>query len=652
MFKKLLFLTMLLIFKLAAATPPNPSSFPSLAVARTPQELTARIEQIKNFFGRSADGEALFNEVYPVLPAGPRDYNQRNLEREYQAWYNSKFAVSGASAQRIAEVEEQRVHAELRVHAAERLIIEVEQRVHAVTEELAVSSGYGDLTSKNDRLTLVMTESRKGNVRTEAPVKVSEPDSWRLDIPYTKNGRKKTISIVFGLESEVNRVLALRDVQDKLAECVGRNPDLAALVQLMPPNGNVEFDLDHITKVKGVYGVGLPIFWSDGREDGLFFACGSADEADEEFAKAEFLFSAGRAYNAASGAMSDLITDILSSAQPLDHHFKQIAQLASTSSRLKGYLKYHGDLNKKLTDSHALPLRNFLNIRFLSPADVVRARTQVLHEFDGILRVIPADATGLPLGSHALDKFLKKIHSSIMLPTEAEFSKEEIEEIFKELGLLLETDGGEIVIDSQYFNKLLEFSQKFTALKKAMLSKNKELYESAPAQTALRIIEASISIANPALPANFVPICESCNNPIIGIASKALQKTLGELQTIADRSFNMPLQDAGLATAALKAGRADVVPIQAVLFLLQTFAKDQLDIVKKFSIVGDLDPAIQAACSAYYQGDLKVIKNGLLDSSSVIFSHENYKKLKGSENVAFMKHYLDSVMSGKGQVLK
>ncbi|MCX7352848.1 MAG: hypothetical protein NTW22_06260, partial [Proteobacteria bacterium] len=77
------------------------------------------------------------------------------------------------------------------------------------------------------------------------------------------------------------------------------------------------------------------------------------------------------------------------------------------------------------------------------------------------------------------------------------------------------------------------------------------------------------------------------------------------------------------------------------------FAKDQLDIVKKFSIVGNLDPAIQAACTAYYRHDLQAIRQTLLDSSRVIFSHENYKKLKGSENVAFKKHYLDSVMSGK-----
>ena len=111
MFKKLLFLTMLLIFKLAAttpanpssATPPHPSSFPSLAKALTPQELTARIKQIKDFFGESAGGDALFHKVYPEVPTNPRDYNTRNLKNEYTAWYNAKFAVSGAATEQIAE---------------------------------------------------------------------------------------------------------------------------------------------------------------------------------------------------------------------------------------------------------------------------------------------------------------------------------------------------------------------------------------------------------------------------------------------------------------------------------------------------------------------------------------------------------------------
>ncbi|MEI7494028.1 MAG: hypothetical protein WCJ92_05470 [Alphaproteobacteria bacterium] len=647
----------------ASSSVPNPQADPDTFISANPMPTAgpsypAYIGRFKSFLRSTAEGQLFIKEVLKGnvdnAPINLTAFRSSNTVIEYTAWYNSQFAVSGASAARIAEVEEQRVHAEAqRIDAeqrasavqrqAEAQIIEAEQRVHAVTEELAVSSGYGDLTSKNDRLAIVMTESRKGNVRTEEPVKVSEPDSWRLDIPYTKNGRKKTISIVFGPESEVDAVLAMPNVQDKLAECVGRNHDLAALFE-QSKTRIVVFDLTNITKVKGVYGVGLPIFWSDGREDGLFFSCISADEADEEFAKAEFLFSAGRAYNAASGAMSDLITDILSSAQPLDHHFKQIAQLASTSSRLEGYLKYHGDLNKKLTDSHALPLRNFLNIRFLSPADVVRARTQVSHEFDGILSAIPADPTGLPLGSQALGKFLKKIHSSIMLPTEAEFSTEEIQEIFEELGLLLETDGGEIVINSPFFAKLLEFSKNVTAVKKSMLSKNEGLYKEPQVQAAIKAIEESIVVANPAIPADFLSICETFHDPMnIGIKSKGLQKIRDELLAIPDRSLSMPLQDAGFCKTP--ASGPQIACIQPVLFLLQTFAEDQFNKVKKFSIIGDLDLAVQAACSMYYGRSLQAIKQNLLNSSHA-FSHENYKKLKGSENVAFMREYLVSVMNG------
>ncbi|MCX7352847.1 MAG: hypothetical protein NTW22_06255, partial [Proteobacteria bacterium] len=507
MFKKLLFLTMLLIFKLAAATPPNPSSFPSLAAARTPQELTARIEQIKNFFGRSADGEALFNEVYPVLPAGPRDYNQRNLEREYQAWYNSKFAVSGAATVQIAEEAKKREAAE---QLAKQIEIEAAQKERALVRKHEEEK---EQTLATHKASMVAILAGGGGNFTDAQV----------------NGLVTAISTAEHIE--VNE-MTFDDAEKSVKVSVTINGE--------PRNLNVSgLNQGEYNRLK------------------LFLAM---------FAK---MHSA--AFNAASGAMSDLITDILSSAQPQDYHFSQIAQLASTSSRLEGYLKYHGDLNKKLTGWNALPLGNFLKIRFLSSADVERARSQVAGEFQAIQAVIQPDPTALPLGSQALDKFLKKIDSSIVLPTEAEFSKEEIEEIFKELGLLLETDGGEIVIDSQYFNKLLEFSQKFTALKKAMLSKNKELYESAPVKAALEAIEGSILAAHPELPVTFDRTCAEFNDAMnIGIAYKGLQKIPGELLAIPDRSLSMPLQDAGLATAALKAGPAHVVPIQAVLFLLQT----------------------------------------------------------------------------------
>jgi hypothetical protein len=579
----------------ASSSVPNPQAHPQIFTNANPMPTTGPsypgyIARFKSFLSSTAEGQLFIKEVLQDdanrFPINLTAFRSSNTVMEYQAWYNSKFAVSGASKAALEEEARKREAAEqlakqIEIEAAqkERALVrkheeEKEQTLatHKASMVAILAGGGGDFTNAqvNELVTAISTAEH-----IQVDGMAFDDTAKSVDVFVTINGTPHNLNVTGLHQGEYNRLK-------------------------------------------------------------LFLAM---------FAK---MHSA--AFNAASGAMSDLITDILSSAQPQDYHFSQIAQLASTSSRLEGYLKYHGDLNKKLTDSHALPLSNFLKIRFLSPADVERARSQVAREFQAIQAVIQPDPTALPLGSQALDKFLKKIDSSIKLPTEAEFSKEEIEEIFKELGLLLETDGGEIVIDSQYFNKLLEFSQKFTALKKAMLSKNKELYESAPVKAALEAIEGSILAAHPELPVTFDRTCAEFNDAMkIGIAYKGLQKIPGELLAIPDRSLSMPLQDAGLATAALKAGRADVVPIQvqAVLFLLQTFAKDQLDIVKKFSIVGNLDPAIQAACSAYYGYDLQEIRQTLLRSNGFAFSEENYKKLKGSENVAFMKHYLDSVMSSK-----
>ena len=180
-----------------------------------------------------------------------------------------------------------------------------------------------------------------------------------------------------------------------------------------------------------------------------------------------------------------------------------------------------------------------------------------------------------------------------------------------------------------------------------MLSKDEELYESAPVKAALKAIEESILAANPALPNKFEQICAGFGDPInIGIASTGLQKTLGELKAITDRSLSMPLQDDGLATTALKAGGTETVPIQAVLFLLQNFAKTQFDNVIKNSIVGNLDPAIQATCFAYYGRAQQDIRKALLNSAGFAFNERNYKKLKGSENVTFIKLYLESITTG------
>ena len=565
--------------------PPKPKDFPECPTVESAVDFLAKKAVIQDWFKGVDPTGVLFKSVFPSgLPSNKGDYNSKDLnpKAKYDAWYNTKFVVNPAVAEQMAE----------------------EKRKREAAEE----------------------ETKQQTLNTQKIKREAEEKESAL-VRQLETQQVSMVAILAGgggnfTDAQVNDLVAAISAAEQIEVNGMAFDDSAKSVDVSVTINGTARSLNVTNLPQAEY-----------NRLKLFLAM---------FAK---MHSA--AFNAASGAMSDLITDILSSAQPQDYHFSQIAQLASTSSRLEGYLKYHGDLDKKLTDWNALPLGNFLNIRFLSPADVERARTQVAGEFQAIRAVIPPDATGMPLGSQALDKFVKKINSSIVLPTEAEFSKEEIEEIFKELGLLLEIDGDEIVIESLYFNKLLEFSQKFTALKKAMLSKNKELFESALVQGEIKAIEGSILAAHPELPAIFAQKCTEFNDPMnIDIAYKGLQKILNELQTITDRTLNMPIQDAGLATAALKAGVADVVPIQAVLFLLQTFAKDQLDKVKKFSIVGDLDPAIQAACFAYYGHDLQAIRQTLLDSSGFGFSEENYKKLKGSENVAFMKHYLYSVMDG------
>ncbi len=355
-----------------------------------------------------------------------------------------------------------------------------------------------------------------------------------------------------------------------------------------------------------------------------------------------------KAYNAASGAMGDLITDILSSAQPQDYHFKQIAHLAFTSSKLDEYLKYHGEQSKNLSDWQALPLKDFLRIRFLKSEAVEAVRAQVLQEFMTLRNTIPNAANGLPFGSQAVDTFLKKIHSSIMLPTETAFSQQEIEEIFRELGLLLELDqSSEIAIDSDYFSKLYEVSRSVKKLKSMAQKRLDNSFNDSEYKTLFEVKEREIAdFSKIPTPLNFVKLAELEDQNTL-IESRGAQKLFSELAALLPSLPNMPYQDAGSATVDIRAGGANLDPIRAIIFLIQKFASpEQLAAVVKRSIIGELDPAILAALSMYYGLRLNDIKQALLNQRGFVFSVENYKKLKGSENVAFIKKYLESAMDG------
>lgn len=86
------------------------------------------------------------------------------------------------------------------------------------------------------------------------------------------------------------------------------------------------------------------------------------------FAVFENMYS--KAYSAASNAMGNLITEILTSSSPQPHHFKQIEDLSTASKGLEAYLKYHQEISAALQSAKAIPLAKFLNVKFLAPSAI------------------------------------------------------------------------------------------------------------------------------------------------------------------------------------------------------------------------------------------------------------------------------------------
>ena len=100
-------------------------------------------------------------------------------------------------------------------------------------------------------------------------------------------------------------------------------------------------------------------------------------------------------------------------------------------------------------------------------------------------------------------------------------------------------------------------------------------------------------------------------------------------------------------TAAIKSGGDQIIPIRVALFLMKKFAPEQFARVVNKSIVGNVAPALKAACTAYYGHPLDLIKKALLDENGFDFDKNAHAALKASENVGFIKTYLDSVIAGK-----
>ncbi len=572
----------------ATSDPAHPDNF----TARFPErsgDYPAYIGEFKRFLTSTSQGQQFIREVLKDningMPANLLAFKRDSTVDKYRNWYQSKYGVSANAEAALKQ-------------SAEELEREREER-ERIQEEAR---------RKEQQLVLLHKEERERALATHQA---------SLAAILAGGGDKFT-------DSQVN----------DLVQAIGAAEEVEV--------GGMAFDDDTTSVNVDVKVNGQQMFLNVTRLP--------AQEYNRlKVFLAIFAKMHSAAYNAASGAMSDLVSDILSSAQPLDFHFMQSRQLASVSSRLDTYLQYHRNLDEKFTAWHALPLNNFLKIRFADAHTVDAARQQVASEFGVIKgRIPPEGSDNFPLGSAALKKFLDKIESSILLPTEVEFSETEIEDIFKELGLLLETDEFDgFVINSDYYSVLLEFNNGVNELKAKMLKKDETLFNEPRISQMFQNIDAAIAGSAPMLPSDFQNICESFNEPMnIDVAAKNLEGKVSHLQGITSLTLSsLPYQDAGGATQRIKTGGSEITPVRAVLFLMQKFAQKQFDAVAKRSIVGNIVPALQAVCTVYYGVDWKQIKDALLDSTGFVFNEDNYKKLKQSENVAFMKGYLDHLIA-------
>jgi len=274
-----------------AAKPPE--EFPQCDL-RSTNEISPKNTEIMQFLSSFPEGEEFLKQRFPSgLPTNGAGYRTNNPKTEYTAWYNSKFAVSGASSAKLAEVE-QRVHAVIKERDT------AVQRVHAVTKEfegqIMAQATAGDLVTRNSRLLSVQEEHQQGLVVFNDLARVIEAGTWVLRIPYTKNtdGVRRFINIPFASEAELDHVKSMH-ADDAVRECALRNNDLVYLVH-EANEGNLVFDLAGITKVQGYYAFALPIEYTDGRPnkaDTIMFSYDNQHDAEEGFRKAQFFMKIG-----------------------------------------------------------------------------------------------------------------------------------------------------------------------------------------------------------------------------------------------------------------------------------------------------------------------------------------------------------------------
>ncbi len=118
---------------------PDPLSFPNLTRVTKPANLAIAIKQFRDFLGN--DAETIIAEAFPQgLPATPQEFSKRDLKTEYQVWYNSKHAVSAASAQQIEEERKRREEAEQRAIQEEQAKMLAQQRTDVLQQQLITTT--------------------------------------------------------------------------------------------------------------------------------------------------------------------------------------------------------------------------------------------------------------------------------------------------------------------------------------------------------------------------------------------------------------------------------------------------------------------------------------------------------------------------------
>lgn len=290
----------------------------------------------------------------------------------------------------------------------------------------------------------------------------------------------------------------------------------------------------------------------------------------------------------------------------------------------------------------------------------------------------------LPDKSPSLVGFLDKIRESISLPSSASFSEEEIANLLKELGFLLEDDdSGEIIVGGDYFEGVNKLVQLLNSIAIAIKKKHESIYatvevaeEEKQKGTGLFTRVSQAILANNLRDSCFGELVDLCSgksiDTTVALPAKEFLITLKEIGSAAPVTPTLAYQDgkeltktimrriggstlssspspSHLPVATLKLDEAALKPFKAVLFLMQVFAKPQYEkVIDKSILSNKLKLDEKAALSLYFQYSIHELQRAFsVVPTDFVLSVEDHEKLRKSESITFIDMYVKSVMDGK-----